>query len=260
MSTLTDVVGSVDAVDSNNMINLNRNNNINSDRIAYCKTTSSCVSDADTILSGNGRISMQNTFETVRNGFPFTPSTISILSASIPLSGQILHVVVAQVSASGNFTTGTYLSVVNRNNNLRIFTHIDIVRFTFHAATLRSGHNNRENIRMILCRQRSADKCIITVHNQNRSALQITREVRKCNIKRRSKPCSRNRDLIITNGVVVKSPLVSIIQRRIDIIEVSIEHNRIIMASHRIASNSNSGLHHNIDYCRSRCLCRNTTM
>ena len=142
---------------------------------------------------------MQDTRRTIVNVMPLTPSTMAMVTSVLPLSSQVVHVPVAKVSCSGNFTLRTNFSVINRSNNLGNSTDIHIVRLALHVATFLSGHNNGEDVRMILGGQMTGVQVGVISEDHNG----ILRENR-----------------IVVSGmvvrfkrVVVKSPLVVIIHR-----------------------------------------------
>ena len=173
-------------VDGNDSFNLNRINHVNRDRIAVGKTASGCLLNIDSVINSVnivGKVTrdiLENTGSTVFNtgSGPRTNSTIGVVDSVFPVSNQVIHVPVAEVSGSGDFTIDTNLRIVNCHNNLRILTNIDVVRLALHAATLRSGHHNGEDVRIILCRQRSGNESIVTIHNPNRIAFHEASEVR----------------------------------------------------------------------------------
>ena len=255
-------------VDGNDSFNLNRINHVNRDRIAVGKTASGCLLNIDSVINSVnivGKVTrdiLENTGSTVFNtgSGPRTNSTIGVVDSVFPVSNQVIHVPVAEVSGSGDFTIDTNLRIVNCHNNLRILTNIDVVRLALHAATLRSGHHNGEDVRIILCRQRSGNESIVTIHNPNRIAFHEARKIRYCNLSRRNEPITRNCHLVTTNSIVVKSPLVGVIQRSIRIVQVSIERNQIVVTNHRVASDLDGGLHHNMDEFRSGSDLGNTTV
>ena len=136
-------------VDGNDAIDAGRNDNLNLDRLTGGGTTRGRLRHNDSVLRGHARNVMQNAGSTIVDVRP----GLTTIGADLPLGNKVVHVPVAEMCGSRNLAFGTDLVVVNRDHNLGIFTNIDIVRLALHAATLRSGHHNREDVRIVLCRE-----------------------------------------------------------------------------------------------------------
>ena len=253
LSTLTNVIGREIrvSIDSNDMVDSLRLDNRNLDRIADSLTTSGRLRNNDSVLRGHARNVMQDAGSTIVNVSPFRPSFIlRIVGSHLPLSGQVVHIPVAEVSSSGDLTVSANGIIINRSDNFGIFTNIDVVRFALNIATSSVADDNREDVRIILSGQREADVSALTIENPNRSALHVSREVGQRHfVTNIHIPRERDINLVTTNGIVVESPLVGVIEGRNRIVQVSIEDNEIVVTDDRVTRNLNGGLHHNVDDC-----------
>ena len=248
LSTLTNVVSIKISINSNNVVDSLRLDNRNLNRIADSLTTSGRLRNNDSVLRGHARNVMQDTRSTIVNVSPFRPSFIlSIVGSHLPLSGQVVHIPVAEVSSSGDLTVSANGIIINRSDNFGIFTNIDVVRFALNIATSSVADDNREDVRIILSGQREADVSALTIENPNRSALHVSREVGQRHfVTNIHIPRIRDINLVTTNGVVVESPLIGVIEGRNSVVQVSIEDNEIVVTDDRVTRNLNGGLHHNV--------------
>ena len=250
LSTFTNVSGREFrvSIDSDDVVDSLRDDDRNLDRLTGSRTTGGRLRNNDSVLGGHARNVMQDTGSTVVDVSPFRPSFIlSIVGSHLPLSGQVVHIPVAEVSSSGDLTVSANGIIINRSDNFGIFTNIDIVRFALNIATSSVADDNREDVRIILSGQREADISALTIENPNRSALHVSREVGQRHfVTNVHIPRIRDINLVTTNGVVVESPLIGVIEGRNRIVQVSIEDNEIVVTDDRVTRNLNGGLHHNV--------------
>ena len=156
-----------------------------------------------------------NTLSSVRN------NAVVTIGDFMPLINERPHVVITEVSRSGNFTTLANRVVIKRNSNMDGISNIDIVRIAFSDTTIIIGSESREDVRMILRLQRSI-QCIIT-NQGNINILTI------------------NHIVAILESVIVQTPRIAVIMIVShcirSVIDESIEFHNTVMANHRIARN-----------------------
>ena len=223
LSAFANILGKVSIVDNKNVVDLRRSDNDHR-VITEGSTLGSGLGDLNEDLSRRRQREGHTGGSTVRNGSSVT------IDNSVPLINDIAHVVVTEMSRSGNLAVRTNRVIVNRNSYSRILANIQVERIAGSDTTIIVGNRNRNDIRIVLSSKLISEES--RSGSDNNLSINFTSSGNIIDIREFTN--QRTERIVINSPIIVKE---GIITRTSGIIQIGQQHNKVGVANNSVTHN-----------------------